>query len=206
MRYVYLIFALLVVVVVSIAGFRGSKSIRPPIEIFDDMDRQPKVKAQAASEFFADGRADRPVPANTVARGHLDADDALFRGQNADGTWVQTFPESLTVDRALLMRGQNRFMIYCAPCHGALGDGNGITKSYGMGATPTYLDDRIRAMASGEIFNTATNGKNTMKGYGDKLDAHDRWAVVAYVRALQRAAHSTTTDVPESARNQLGLK
>lgn len=206
MRYVYLAFALLVILVVSMAGFRGSKSLRPPLEIFDDMDRQPKVKAQSASRFFADGRADRPIPANTVARGHLDADDALFRGRNADGTWVPGFPDSLTVDQTLLKRGQGRYMIYCTACHGATGDGNGITKSYGMIATPTYHDARLRDMASGELYNTIAHGKNTMLAYGDKLDASDRWAVVAYVRALQRAAHANVADVPESAKNQLGLK
>lgn len=206
MRYVYLVFALLVILTVSLAGFRGSKSTRPPIEIFDDMDRQPKVKAQSASTFFADGRADRPVPANTVARGHLDADDAFFRGRSADGSFVKGFPDSLAVDETLLRRGQNRFMIYCAPCHGALGDGNGITKSYGMGATVNLLDERIRTMASGEILNTLTNGKNTMRGYADKLEPQDRWAVVAYVRALQRASHAGAADVPDAAKNQLGLK
>lgn len=206
MRYVYLIFALLVVMVVSIAGFRGSKSIKPPIEIFDDMDRQPKFKAQAENDFFSDDRADRPVPPNTVARGHLDADDAFYRGKNADGSFIPGFPDSLVVDETLLKRGQNRFTIYCSPCHGALADGNGITKSYGMGAVANLLDERIRTMPSGEIYNTLTNGKNTMRGYGDKLVPHDRWAVVSYVRALQRASHAGVADVPESAKSELGLK
>jgi mono/diheme cytochrome c family protein len=206
MRYVYLAFGLLLVLVVSLAGFRGSKFTSPPIEIFDDMDRQLKVKAQSASRFFADGRADRPTPANTVARGHLDADDAFFRARNAAGEFVAGYPESLTVDETLLRRGQNRYMIYCAPCHGAVGDSNGITKSYGMGATATLLDERLRTMPSGEIFNTITHGKNTMRPYGDKLDARDRWAVVAYVRALQRAAHASPADVPEAAKAELGLK
>ncbi|HUG12734.1 MAG TPA: cytochrome c [Opitutaceae bacterium] len=206
MRYVYLVFGLLLILAVSLAGFRGAKFTRPPIEIFDDMDRQLKVKAQAVSPFFADGRADRPTPANTVARGHLDADDALFRGRDANAEFVAGYPESLTIDETLVRRGQNRYMIYCAPCHGAVGDGNGITKSYGMGATVTLLDERLRTMVSGEIFNTITNGKNTMRPYGDKLDAQDRWAVVAYVRALQRASHASAADVPESAKAELGLK
>jgi mono/diheme cytochrome c family protein len=119
---------------------------------------------------------------------------------------VPGFPGSLTVDETLIRRGQNRYVIYCAPCHGAIGDGNGITKSYGMGATATLLDERLRTMSSGEILNTIANGKNTMRGYGDKLDAQDRWAVVAYVRALQRASHASPADVPESAKSQLGLK
>jgi mono/diheme cytochrome c family protein len=206
MRYVYLVFGLLLILAVSLAGFRGAKFTRPPIEIFPDMDRQAKVKAQSASKFFADGRADRPTPANTVARGHLDADDAFFRAHDAAGAFITGYPESLTVDETLVRRGQDRYMIYCAPCHGAVGDGNGITKTYGMGATATLLDERLRSMPSGEIFNTITHGKNTMRSYSDKLDAHDRWAVVAYVRALQRAAHASPADVPESAKAELGLK
>ena len=206
MRYVYLAFGLLLILAVSLAGFRGSKFSRPPIEIFPDMDRQAKVKAQSASAFFADGRADRPTPPNAVARGHLDADDAIFRGRDGADEFVAGFPDSLTVDETLVRRGQDRYMIYCAPCHGAIGDGNGITKSYGMGATATLLDERLRNMPAGEIFNTITNGKNTMRSYSDKLDAQDRWAVVAYVRALQRASHASAADVPESAKAELGLK
>ena len=206
MRYVYLIFGLLVVLVVSIAGFRGSISRKPPIEIFDDMDRQPKVKAQSELHFFADGRADRPIPPNTVARNDLEADDAFYRGENSDGTFIKGFPDSLVVDETLLKRGQNRFTIYCSPCHGRLADGNGITKSYGMGAVANLTEERIRNMPSGEIFNTLSHGKNTMRGYADKLAFHDRWAIVAYVRALQLASHASVADVPESAKGQLGLK
>lgn len=105
----------------------------------------------------------------------------------------------------LLARGRDRFTIYCAPCHGRVGDGNGITKRYGMGATPTYHDDRLRAMAEGEIFNTITNGKNNMNPYADKLTPEDRWAVIAYVRALQRAQNSSVADVPREHRAELGL-
>jgi mono/diheme cytochrome c family protein len=103
-------------------------------------------------------------------------------------------------------RGQDRFTIYCAPCHGAVGDGNGITKQYGMGATPTFHDVRLRNMAEGELFNTITNGKGNMLSYADKLPADDRWAVIAYVRALQRAAHATAADVPPGHKSELGIK
>jgi len=108
------------------------------------------------------------------------------------------------VTHELMARGQQRFTIYCAPCHGALGDGQGITKSYGMTATPTYHDDRLRQMAEGELFNTITNGKNTMMPYADKLPADDRWAVIVYLRALQRAQNGREADVPAAARAQLG--
>jgi mono/diheme cytochrome c family protein len=110
------------------------------------------------------------------------------------------------VDFKLLERGKDRYTIYCAPCHGALGDGNGITKKYGMGATPTFHDDRLRQIAEGEIYQTITNGKNNMLSYADKLVPADRWAVIAYVRALQRAQTGTAADVPAAHKSELGLK
>ena len=213
MRYAYYALAFLVVLLVSVMGFRGMPATRPPIELFPDMDHQAKYKPQAESKFFADGRADRPLPAGTVPFGRdanqadpafLRADDVLYAGKNADGSFLRGFPSDLTVNEAFLRRGQGRFEIYCAPCHGKLGDGQGITKSYGMVATPTYHDDRLRTMPEGEIFNTITNGKNTMFPYADKLSPDDRWAVVTYVRALQRSHHATIDDVPPDQRG--GLK
>lgn len=211
MRYAYYSLAFLVVLLLSVMGFRGMPSTRPPIEVFPDMDHQARYKPQAESRFFADGRADRQIPAGTVPFGRdtraadpafLRADDFHYAGKNADGSFASGFP--IEVTESLVRRGQGRYTIYCAPCHGALGDGNGITKSYGMLATPTYHDDRLRTMAEGEIFNTITNGKNTMFPYADKLSPDERWAVVAYVRALQRAQHATINDVPLEERG--GLK
>jgi mono/diheme cytochrome c family protein len=105
-----------------------------------------------------------------------------------------------------MTRGQERYTIYCSPCHGAVGDGNGITKQYGMGATPSYHDARLRDMAEGEIFNTITHGKNNMLSYADKVLPEDRWAVILYVRALQRAQTGTTADVPAAHHPELGIK
>lgn len=213
MRFAYYTLAFVVVLLLSVMGLRGLRSSRPPIEVFPDMDRQAKYKPQAGSRFFADGRADRPLPPGTVPFGRetgqadpafLRADDFRYEGKLADGSFGRGFPAKLEVNRELIERGQGRYQIYCAPCHGALGDGNGITKSYGMLTTPTYHDDRLRGMAEGEIFNTITHGKNTMMAYADKLAPDDRWAVVAYVRALQRAAHGTINDVPPELRG--GLK
>jgi len=185
MRNVYLVTLFVCVLGVSILGFRGTTFTAPPIDLFPDwafpgMEVQPKHRPQAANDFFADGRSDRTPPARTVARGMLRDDDHLHLGK--------------------------AYQIFCAPCHGSLGDGNGITKRYGMGATPTFHDGRLRSMPDGEIFNTITNGKNTMMPYADKLSPEDRWAVVAYVRALQRAQQGTVTDVTEAAaRKSLGL-
>ncbi|HUJ42258.1 MAG TPA: cytochrome c [Opitutaceae bacterium] len=213
MRYAYYVTAFLVVLTISIAGFRGRRSTQPPIEVFPDMDRQAKYKPQAPSSFFADGRADRPLPAGVVPRGRtiapdpdfLRADDFLYRGKTATGEFARGFPPQLVIDENFLLRGRERFTIYCSPCHGALGDGKGITNGYGMVTTASYHDDRIRQMAEGEIFNTITFGKNTMFPYADKLSPEDRWAVIAYVRALERARQGTLADVPADHKADLGL-
>ena len=209
MRYAYYTLAFLCLLTVSVMGFRGMNSTRPPIEVFPDMDRQAKFKPQTPSKFFGDGRADRRPVAGTVPHGRtavadpdfLRADDFHYAGKAKDGSFARGFPVEVTND--LLVKGQGRFQIYCQPCHGALGDGNGITKQYGMVATPSYHDDRLRNMAEGEIFNTITNGKNTMSSYADKLSPDERWAVIAYVRALQRAHHASINDVPQEHRGDL---
>ena len=212
MRHVYLITFFVCVLIVSILGFRGTKFTSPPLDIFPEwafpsMEHQPKLRPQAQSAFFADGRADRTPPAHTVARGMLREDDHLNRGKDSAGGFVAGFPATLTIDSAFIERGRDRYQIYCSPCHGQLGDGNGMTKRYGMGATPTYHDPRLRSMPEGEIYNTITNGKNTMLPYADKLAPEDRWAVVAYVRALQRAQQGTTADVTDvAAKTSLGIQ
>lgn len=215
MRYAYLALFFIVITAVSILGFRGSLTERTPLEIFPDMDHQPKYKPQRASAFFADGRADRPTPAGVVAYGRaqgvqdpkfLAEDDHLYRGQNARGEFVRGFPSDVTVNAAFLERGELKYNIYCTPCHGGTGDGNGITKQYGMGATPTFHDERLRHIAEGELYNTITHGKGNMLSYADKIEPSDRWAVIAYVRALQRAQAATPDDVVPAHKSELGLK
>ncbi len=212
MRHVYLVTFFVCVLLVSILGFRGTTFTLPPLDQFPEwgfpsMENQPKLRPQSESAFFADGRADRTPPAHTVARGMLRVDDHLYLGKDAAGAFATSFPASLTVDRDFMKRGQERYQVYCAPCHSATGDGNGITKRYGMGATPSYHDPRLRTMADGEIFNTITAGKNTMLPYADKIAPEDRWAVVAYVRALQRAQQGTAADVTDAAAKQsLGIQ
>jgi len=191
MRHVYLVTFFVCVLVVSVLGFRDRPFTQPPVDVFPEwafpsMEHQPRPRPQSSSKFFADGRMDRVPPQHTVARGMLRLDDHHFAGKSGD-QFAKGFPQGITVDATFLARGRDRYDIYCAVCHGATGDGNGMTKRYGMGATPTYHDDRIRNMPEGEIYNTITNGKNTMLPYADKLTPDERWAVVAYVRALQRA-------------------
>ena len=212
MRHVYLLTAFVCVLVVSILGLRGTIFTSPPNDVFPEwafpgMKHQPKPYSQGSSRFFADGRADRmPVPGTVMASAALRADDRLYLGKNPDGSFIRGFPSAITVDLKFIERGQDRYSIYCLPCHGAVGDGNGITKKYGMGTTPTYHDDRLRQIAEGEIFNTITNGKNTMLPYADKLVPADRWAVIAYVRSLQRAQTGVAADIPGDHKAELGLK
>jgi len=214
MRNVYLALVFVCVLIVSIFGFRGTKFTSPPIEVFPEwafpgMKLQPKLRPQSESKFFADGRADRAPVEHTVMRGMLREDDHLNRGKDATGAFARGFPSGVTVDLKFIERGQDRYTIYCQPCHGMLGDGNGITKQYGMGATPTYHDERLRKIAEGDIFNTITVGSlnKNMQSYADKLSIEDRWAVVAYVRALQRAQQGSAADVTDAAAKQtLGLK
>ena len=215
MRNVYLVTAFVCVLTVSVLGLRGTKFTHAPMDVFPEsafpgMKHQPKLRPQSASNFFADGRADRMPPAHVV-RADLPVrnDDHLYYGKNASGVWARGFPAALTVDLKFVQRGRDRYTIYCLPCHGAVGDGQGITKQYGMGATPTYHDDRLRKMEEGQIFNTITNGSpnKNMQSYADKLVPEDRWAVIAYVRALQRAQQGTAADVIDAAGKQtLGLK
>jgi mono/diheme cytochrome c family protein len=212
MRNVYLITVFVCVALVSILGLRGTKFTLPPLDVFPEaifpsMEFQPRYRPQGASGFFADGRADRLPPPRTVARGMLRDDDQLHLGKDDAGGWLPGLPAALTVDMRFMETGRHQYSLYCAPCHSETGDGNGITKRYGMGATPTYHDDRLRTMADGEIYNTITNGKNTMLPYADKLAPLERWAVVAYVRALQRAQQGRAADVADaSARQNLGIQ
>ncbi|MCX6952367.1 MAG: cytochrome c [Verrucomicrobia bacterium] len=168
MRNVYLALVFVCVLLVSIFGFRGTKFTSPPIEVFPEwafpgMKLQPKLRPQAESKFFADGRADRAPVEHTVMRGMLREDDHLNRGKDATGAFARGFPAGVTVDLKFIERGQDRYTIYCLPCHGMVGDGN--------------------------------------------VSIEDRWAVVAYVRALQRAQQGSAADVTDAAAKQtLGLK
>jgi len=202
MRYFLLGWVLLCVLIVAVAGVRGGKTRRPPIEVFPDMDRQPKLRPQTFNEFFGNQLSSRvPVP-GTIARGTSYEENEINTGHVAGTTnFIDNIPVPIT--RALVLRGQQRYDINCAPCHGPAGDGKGITSKYGMVAMANFHDARLVKMADGEIFNTITYGKNTMGAYGPNVTIMDRWAVIAYVRALQRSQLATFEDVPASMRATL---
>ena len=179
----------LVVVLIAAAGCR------------QDMYNQPKYKPLAASEFWNDGTSARPLPPHTVPRGHLDEDTAFVTGKNDDGTLAAAFP--MPVTRELLNRGQERFTIYCSMCHGAEGDGNGMVVQRGYPPPPSYHIDRLRNAPPGYLFNVITDGYGIMYPYASRVEAPDRWAIAAYIRALQLSRRATLDDVPADERAKL---
>jgi mono/diheme cytochrome c family protein len=226
LRYFFALFILSTVVVLLFAGFRGSKSAEPPIEIFRDMDHQPKIQPQHPSAFFADGRgARKPVP-GTIPQGYelkgsylqvparngtlapvgfTNLPDYYNTGAIA-GAYGDGFPEGVPLTEAFLDRGAERFSIHCSICHGPTGAGNGVVGQFGMVAIANLQDERIRTMPDGQIFSTITNGKNTMGAYGPNIAVEDRWAIVAYIRALQRSQSVKLTDLPEAKQKELQSK
>jgi len=196
---------------VCMLGLPGRISRQPPVEVYSDrlfpgMDRQPKLRPQEPNAFFANGLSSQLPPAGTVARsqplqtvaGEVYAfEDSPVNTGRITGTTNFVATNPLPVNEALLQRGHERFDIYCAPCHGRLGDGNGITKKIGVMATVANLHDkRIVELTDGEIFNTITLGKSTMGAAGPLVPTPDRWAIIAYLRALQLSWLGTKDDLP----------
>ena len=212
MRYFFLAYALIALLVVGIFGFRGQKFSKPPVRIFPDMDEQDKVRAQKPDAFFADGHGSRLPVAQTQPRG-FNPDGATtlggipeyeFSGQTG---YFQTghvgdyfgsgMPEELKLTAegasALIQRGKERYGIYCAVCHGASGDGQGITGTYGVPGIANFHSDTFKSATypDGRIFEVITNGKGMMGPYGYNIPVNDRWAIVAYVRTLQLAKEAS---------------
>ena len=160
-----------------------------------DMAQQPKNRPLSPSDFFTDGRSERPLLENTVARGSL-ADDALFVPKESNG-----FP--LPVSQELLERGEGRYKIFCTPCHGLQGDGNGMIAMRGMKHPPSYHQDRLRQVPTGYIYDVITNGFGAMYGYSAQIPPRDRWAIVAYVRALQLSRNAKVADLPAELREKV---
>ena len=180
---------------------RGQISNNPPIHLNPDMDDQPKFEALEENEFFKDYSAMRvPVP-GTIARGEYHENESYFTGKDANGKPLTSNPEKITLQ--LLKRGQQRFNIYCAPCHSRVGDGQGMVVKRGFPPPPSFHQDNIRAYPDGHIFDVITNGIRNMPSYKHQIPVKDRWAIVAYFRALQRSQHATIEDVPEELRNKI---
>ena len=197
--------ALALVSLGMLGACRGAPSDDPPLYVFPDMDWQPKIQGQEASDFtgFGDGRGNRlPVP-GTVARGQLHEDEGLYEGKK-DGAFLNKAP--IEVTEKTLARGEERFNIYCAPCHDRTGSGNGMVIQRSANAfpkPPEFFGDRVRGLSDGEIFDTITHGIRNMPGYAYQIPAQDRWAIITWVRVLGRAGHGTLDDVPADARGHI---
>jgi mono/diheme cytochrome c family protein len=180
-----------------VAGCRGTTSTEPPIHLNPNMDQQHRYDPQEPNAFFADNRAMRPPVDGTVAVGALQEDDHFYRGR-VDGKLVETLPPELTLDKALLDRGHERFNIYCAPCHDQAGNGQGIVVKRNAGLTPppAFHTDRLRTAPLGYFFEVMTNGVRTMPTYRYQIAAKDRWAIAAYVRALQLSRVAGLDQIP----------
>jgi mono/diheme cytochrome c family protein len=184
---------------VFLAGcVRGCTSSSPPIHLNPSMDNQPKAKAQSSSTFFFDGSSMRqPVP-GTVALDGLKEDTAFYTGKSADGQFVATNP--VTVDDTVLERGKQRYTIYCQPCHDARGDGKGILFTRGNVPTATFHQEKLLKYTDGQIFDVMTNGQGLMPSYRWPIPTADRWAIIAYIRTLQRDRQARAASAPAGAQ------
>ena len=217
MRYFLLIFGITVLAVVLIAGRRGDISRNRPIQIFPDMKRQLKLRPQTPNSFFANGLSSQLPQPGTIAQEEplKVGGQSVYSFENvpvntgrppgtAAGTtnFVELNPVPVTA--GLLARGQQRYNIYCAPCHGQTGDGNGITKKIGAMAVVANLHDKaIVIQPDGSLFNTVSWGKGNMQGYAPQISVEDRWAVIAYVRALQLSRLGSVDDLTPELRSKL---
>jgi len=165
-----------------------------------DMHLQPKYKPDEPSDFFPDGRADRPEVTGTVARGHLRTDELFYTGR-VNGQAMDQFPFPVTAQ--VLERGRERYNIYCSPCHDYTGSGNGMIVQRGFPPPPSYHTERLRQAPAGHFFEVMTDGYGTMYSYAGRITPEDRWAIVAYIRALQLSQHASLNDVPAAERQKL---
>ncbi len=213
MRYFILIFAVLVLIVIGVAGKRGDITRNRPIQIFPDMKRQLKLRPQTANGFFANGLSSQLPQPGTIAQEKpmlvggkevYSFEDAPVNTGRVTGATNFIEVNALSVTQQLLTRGHRQYNIYCAPCHGQTGEGTGITKKIGAMAIVANLHDkRIVQLTDGELFNTVSQGKGVMQGYAAQLPVEDRWATIAYLRALQLSRLGTADDLAPETRAKL---
>jgi mono/diheme cytochrome c family protein len=188
---------------VSFFAVLGVATLALVVGCRQDMHDQPKYKPLAPSAFFPDGQSARPLVADTVARGHLDEDLEFYSGKTAGGKPLDVFPMPVTTD--VLQRGRERFNIYCSPCHDRTGNGRGMVVRRGFKPPPTLHAERLVNSPPGHFFDVMTNGFGAMPDYRSPVAPADRWAIVAYIRALQRSQQATLADAtPEEAAKLQG--
>ena len=199
------IFVLNFILIVSLSFLFSCSQERPsedpPIHLNPNMDDQPKYEAMEESKFFLNKSSMRMPVEGTVARGKLNENSAYYLGKNADGTFIKKMPVQISL--SLLKRGQKRYTIYCTPCHSGTGAGQGIVIKKGFLAPQSYHIDRLRDIEDGYIYDVISNGIRNMPSYGYQIPVADRWAIVAYVRALQRSQNATINDIPEDIKNNM---
>ena len=189
---IFKLFAFLMVAA-ALSACRGQPSQKPPIHLNPNMDWQEKFKPLEANPFFEDRRSMRAPVEGTVARGLLRDNTPYYEGVDGTGAFVATIPVSL--DRSFLHRGQDRYEIFCTPCHGGTGAGEGIIIGRGYVPPPSLHDERLLDMPDGELYSAIYNGVRTMPSYRHQIPVDDRWAIVAYIRALQRSQNATDNDL-----------
>jgi len=190
------------IMLAGVAGCWGTPSEQPPIHLQLNMDMQEKGEAQERNEFFSDHRFMRKPPAGTVALGHLNADQHLYQGLGADHRIADTLPDAIEFDDALLARGEERYNIYCAPCHGIVGRGDGpaTRRGGGMSVMPANLHSQFLQPAPvGYFFRVMTYGQGQMRSYAAQVPVNDRWAIAMWVRLLQVSHRASPDDVPAEA-------
>ncbi|WP_437966391.1 cytochrome c [Sorangium sp. So ce260] len=185
---------------VVLAGCRGQASSDPPIHVFGDMDWQPKFQPEEGTRLFPDGRAMRPLVQGTVHQGALDESEAYRTGKDGEAFLAMA---PVAVDETVIRRGQDRFNIYCAPCHDQSGSGQGMVVKRGYPPPIDLASDRARGLPDGEIFHVITNGVRNMPAYRKQIPVKDRWAIVTWVRVLQQSQHGRIDDVPETQRSNI---
>jgi len=201
MKIFALIFPLMMWMTIFISCSQERPSENPPVHLIPNMDDQPKYEAMEESQFFPDKSAVRMPVEGTVARGQLNENSAYYQGKNDNGQLIRNIPVQLTLP--LLERGQKRYNIYCAPCHGLTGAGQGIVIKKGFLPPPSFHIDRLRDIEDGHIFEVISKGIRNMPSYSYQIPVADRWAIIAYFRALQRSQNATIDDIPEDVKKTL---
>lgn len=191
---------LTLVALALLAGCRGQPSDKPPIHIVPDMDWQPKYLPAQENTFFEDGRSMRPLVAGTVAQGHLNEDDRYYRGKQGD-KYVAVAP--IDVNAKVLARGEERYDVFCTPCHDSTGAGQGMVVKRGFPLPLDLSSERVREMSDGEMYEVISDGVRNMPSYRNQIPVEDRWAIVSWVRVLQRSQHGTIEDVPAQFRDRI---
>lgn len=204
-----IVLALAPIPLLTIAWIRATPSSKPRIQILQDMDAQPKYRAQQPTPLFVDGRVERPQVPGSIARGQLREDAHFYAGRDGDD-WASTFPASVPLNMTTMRRGRERYNIYCAPCHGLSGDGDGLTSARALErgeaawVPPLQLYvPTVRFQPVGQLFNAITHGVRKMPAYGAQIPPEDRWAIVLYLQALQRSQAASAADLPADVREKL---